>query len=49
MPWIPSCAIADRMAIFSNDDAIDGKVEDVEWKFRKPPRAARSAYVSFNQ
>jgi hypothetical protein len=30
MPWIPSCAIADRVAIFPNDDAIDGKVEEVE-------------------
>src|SRR5258708_7828172 len=38
MPWIPSCAIADRVAIFSNDDAIDGKVEDVE----VPQTAARS-------
>ena len=30
MLWIPSCAIADRVAIFSNHDAVDGKVEEVE-------------------
>lgn len=40
MPWIPSCAIADRVAIFSSDDAIDGKVEGVE----VPQTAARGPF-----
>jgi hypothetical protein len=34
------------VAIFSNHDAIDGKIEDVE--VRKSPRVARPAYVLFN-
>src|SRR5260370_29119056 len=40
MPGIRRCGIADRVAIFSNDDAIDGKVEDVE----VPHPAARSPF-----
>jgi hypothetical protein len=40
MPWIPSCVIDDWVTIFSNDDAIDGKVEDV----KVPQTAARSSF-----